>query len=59
MNHRSGYVLQANQVEAAIKEAEAACADGTAGQCAAAWDSVSQLNTDSFGQGNVSFAMAG
>ena len=28
-------------VESAIKEAETACADGTAGECAAAWDSVS------------------
>lgn len=28
-------------VETAIKEAETACADGTAGECAAAWDSVS------------------
>jgi hypothetical protein len=27
-------------VETAIKEAEEACKDGTAGECAAAWDNV-------------------
>jgi len=31
-------------VETAIKEAQEACADGTAGECAAAWDSVEELS---------------
>ncbi|KAK9833479.1 hypothetical protein WJX81_008569 [Elliptochloris bilobata] len=31
-------------VETAIKEAKDTCADGTAGECAAAWDSVEELS---------------
>jgi len=31
-------------VETAIKEAEEKCADGTAGECAAAWDNVSKTD---------------
>lgn len=30
-----------NNVETAIQDAEKACQDGTAGECAAAWDNVS------------------
>ncbi|KAF8071110.1 CP12 [Scenedesmus sp. PABB004] len=31
-------------VETAIKEAEEKCADGTAGECAAAWDNVEEIS---------------
>jgi len=31
-------------VETAIKEAEAACDGGTAGECAAAWDNVEEIS---------------
>lgn len=33
-----------NAVEAAIKDAEAACADGKASDCAAAWDVVEEVS---------------
>jgi hypothetical protein len=31
-------------VETAIQDAEKACADGTAGECAAAWDNVEEIS---------------
>ena len=39
---RDNYLAQEKAaVESAIQDAEKACADGTAGECAAAWDNVS------------------